>query len=468
MPVAEPVSKSLALDRGVAEEIYSDLLSTYESRGQSVEVDFRELISGVGSPDRATHMLHSYPAKLLRHIPAFVVASPQVCSETALIHDPFCGSGTTLVEAFLAGHSATGLDVNPLAILISKVKTTPLDDGEVLDELDGVLAGAKRKGDVELASADRLAYWYQPEQLADLGRLKKALETVENQDVRDLLNVALSATARDVSLANPRISVPVRLKPEAYPEGHELRRRLAARLEKVRQAEVLDLFAGAVARVVDGVSRLKDPYDGQTVTVAHGDARAPISSARDQSQADLILTSPPYLGAQKYIRATSLNLLCLEIADQDELRRLQGMSVGREFFRKSEYAKATPTGISAADAVIQECRGTNPLRAHLATEYISDMRKAIGSMVMRLRAGGVVVLVVGGNQLCGKPFDTPAYLTQLCEDAGLKLELQLTDTIRSRGLMTRRNREASPIASERVLIFRSHRERAGRQLVRQA
>lgn len=65
-----------------------------------------------------------------------------------------------------------------------------------------------------------------------------------------------------------------------------------------------------------------------------------------------------------------------------------------------------------------------------------------------------MVLVAGGNHLCDKEFDTPAYLRYLCEEQDLSLELQLTDTIRSRGLMTRRNQTASPIATERVMVFR--------------
>jgi SAM-dependent methyltransferase len=451
MPTIELANKSSAIDETEAEQIYASLLSSYNRAGKSVEVDFRELIPNVGSVDRATHLLHSYPAKLLRHIPALVVSSPQLCPEKALVLDPFCGSGTTLVEAFLAGRSATGIDVNPLAVLISKVKTTPIQAPDAYRGLKQVLARARQDGIGGRSHSDRLTYWYHDRQLQELCCLRDALAVVTDQQTLDLMKVALSATARDVSLANPRISVPVRLRPEAYPKDHALRDRLATRLNRLERVNVVAAFSEAAEKAIGSVERLRPFASGQTVSAELGDAR---SAATDPSQVDLILTSPPYLGAQKYIRATSLNLLCLEIADSAELKRLQKQSIGREFFRKEEYADARATGIKDADRVISRCRASNPMRAHLAAEYLADMRSALAAMVARLRTGGALVLIVGGNQLCGEEFDTPAYLRTLCVELGLTVELQLIDTIRSRGLMTRRNREASPIAAERVLVFR--------------
>lgn len=452
MPTIELPNKSSAIDEAEAEEIYSGLLSSYSLTEESVEVDFRGLIPGVSSADRATHLLHPYPAKLLRHIPALVVSSPQLCPENSLVLDPFCGSGTTLVEAFLAGRSAAGIDVNPLAVLISKVKTTPIEAADAYRGLKEVVERARRDRTRRRPHSDRLTYWYHDKQLQELCCLRDALgKEATDQPTQDLLKVALSATARDVSLANPRISVPVRLKPEAYPEGHALRDRLADRLNRLERVNVVAAFSEAATKAIASTERLGPFASGQTATAEVGDAR---STTADLSQADLILTSPPYLGAQKYIRATSLNLLCLEIADSEELKRLQDRSIGREYFRKEEYADTRETGIQDADDVISRCRKRNPMRAHLATEYLADMHAALTNMAAQLRIGGALVLIVGGNQLCGEEFDTPAYLRTLCVELGLTVELQLTDTIRSRGLMTRRNREASPIAAERVLVFR--------------
>lgn len=445
------------MDRVEAEEIYQDLLDAFHSSEQSVEVDFRGLVPSVATAERATHLVHSYPAKVLRHIPALVVASPQVCPDEAKILDPFCGSGTTLVEAFLANHTAIGIDVNPLAVLISKVKTTPLDTEAAGTQLQAVIKRAREGRASKKINRERLEYWYLDGRLDELEGIRHAVMRVKSDGIRDAFKVALSTTARGVSLANPRVSVPVRLRPEAYPPEHILRKKLTDHLISLRTVDVISVFEANALKTLERLNRLGPPQHIQSVAAAVGDARdlqVGQPSEVIPSQVDLILTSPPYLGAQKYIRATSLNLLSLDMANSEELFDLQRSSIGREHFRKEQYDQVITSGVPAADHLIAQCRRINPLRAHLAAEYLRDMRAALTSMVRYLRKGGVLVLIAGGNHLCGEEFDTPSYLRSLCEELDLSLELHLTDAIRSRGLMTRRNRQASPIASECVMFFR--------------
>jgi len=76
-----------------------------------------------------THGLHDYPARMIPQIAHRLIS--RYSPEKGKILDPFCGSGTILVEARLANRSAIGIDVNPLAVLLSKVKSTPLDFEEL-------------------------------------------------------------------------------------------------------------------------------------------------------------------------------------------------------------------------------------------------------------------------------------------------------------------------------------------------
>ena len=453
MTVAAP-STLAPLSEDRAERIYGEL----SDRGSksSVSVDFRELVPGVGATERATHAVHPYPAKILRHIPALMVSAPQVCPPGAVVLDPFCGSGTTLVESLVASRSAVGLDINPLAALIARVKTTPVEASSLLATVSQVVQEA-RALDVQSVQEPRLFYWYHESSLQDLLRLRHAISTVESPKERDLLLVALSLVARDISLANPRVSVPVRLRPEAYPARHELRKKMTDRLESIESIDVFSAFehsaklterrVGSLASVPAGVRASVHVVDTRELARATGDVPAAIS-------VDTVITSPPYLGAQKYIRASSLNLLCLGLADSSRLSDLTSASIGREHFRQTEYDSPLATGLSEADSLIEDCRAINPLRAHLAATYLEDMRSSIKEVSRLLRPGGAFVLIAGGNTLCGLAFPTPRYLKQLCLEQHLTLELQLVDAIRSRGLMTRRNRKASPIATESVMVFR--------------
>src|SRR5712671_2070708 len=108
------------------------LLKRYERTGYAVPVDFRKLVPCLPCPERATHLLHPYPAKLLMHIPFFFLGNTILSGKGDLVADPFCGSGTVLLESQLAGRVSIGADSNPLARLLTTVKTSPIS-ASVLD-----------------------------------------------------------------------------------------------------------------------------------------------------------------------------------------------------------------------------------------------------------------------------------------------------------------------------------------------
>src|SRR5580704_13919107 len=81
---------------------------------KTINVVFRSENGAVGKRDHLTHWIHSYPAKMFHRIPQ-VILSRLPLKPTLRILDPFCGSGTVLLEAISRGHSAIGIDVNPLA-----------------------------------------------------------------------------------------------------------------------------------------------------------------------------------------------------------------------------------------------------------------------------------------------------------------------------------------------------------------
>jgi adenine-specific DNA methylase len=172
---------------------------------------------------------------------------------------------------------------------------------------------------------------------------------------------------------------------------------------------------------------------------------------------DLVITSPPYVGAQKYIRASSLSLCWLGLSRPDALRGLEKLSIGREHYSKAEYADVIPTGVKAADTFIARVHKHYALRAHIAAKYLVEMRAALTQIARVLKTDGHLVLVAGSNTICGERFDTPKYLSEIAGECGLELKLELVDAIRARGLMTKRNKTAGVIASERVLVFRRHR-----------
>jgi DNA modification methylase len=92
------------------------------------------------SSSYASHNFHSFPAKFPPQLPLqFII---DLTEPNDVILDPMVGSGTTVLEAFLTGRKGIGFDIDPLAIMISKVKTTPLKPEELIRYYREILKNA--------------------------------------------------------------------------------------------------------------------------------------------------------------------------------------------------------------------------------------------------------------------------------------------------------------------------------------
>lgn len=438
------------------------LMERYERQQSPISVDFREMVSWIKSPDRYTHMIHPYPAKLLVHIPHLFLSNDLLSKPGDTVLDPFCGSGTVLLEAILNGRSAIGVDCNPLACLISRVKTTPISSQKLQASFRRLMDRVTGTPSASAPDVVNMDYWFYPHVQRQLVCILDAIEKTRDPQLRDFFLVAFSNCVRKVSLADPRVSVPVRLREGQYSKKHPLRRKTAEHLRRLRRINVKKLFCQIVQSNMTRMATLDGLGVTHKATVALGDVRSMEgfpngansgNGSKRDSEVQLIVTSPPYIGAQKYIRSSSLSLGWLRYCKSGDLRAQKSGVIGREEYRKKEYEMPLKVGLKSADLCLARVRKVNPLRAHIAAQYIAEMKEAFGKVPKMLKPGGFMVLVAGNNTVCGLEFDTSSYLKGILESLGLSLKLCLIDDIRSRGLMTRRNKTASIITREWVMVF---------------
>ena len=141
--------------------------STAHSNAEGAGENGQSLLKALGEIDwtfdnhktqTLTHGIHSYPAKFIPQIPQNLISILHPRDDSA-VFDPFCGSGTTLVEAAAAGIPAVGVDLNPIACLISKVKVTPLRQS--VSEIARTIASRQFNGPIRELSIPRIDHWFQ-------------------------------------------------------------------------------------------------------------------------------------------------------------------------------------------------------------------------------------------------------------------------------------------------------------------
>lgn len=433
-----------------ADRVLSELSARYRETKEAIPVSFRDLLAMPKEREKATHGIHAYPARLLVNIPSFFLStSLSAVGDTVL--DPFCGSGTVLLESILANRNAIGADSNPLARLITKTKTTRINQDSLRVARKSLVSRLQLIDSNKVPDVLNVDYWYYPCIKRDLAKIYNSILKFRRNDIRDFFLTSFSACIKEVSLADPRLSVPVKLKEKHSQNDSYTQSKIAERLKTLKKINTVEIF---LKKVDDNIQRMHLLTEANTasnlIDILH-DARQ-MDSIIDSS-IDLIITSPPYLGAQKYIRASSLSLTWLELCKSNGLRDLESKNIGREHYSKSDYFDYIATGIAEIDNLIEVVRSTNPLRAHIAAQYINEMKEAIKEMSRVLKPGKHLVLVSGEGSLVGFKFRTPDYLAKLARDSGLRLCVSLVDTIRSRALMTKRNKTAGKIDTETIMVF---------------
>jgi tRNA G10 N-methylase Trm11 len=436
------------------EEIRQQLVGyyrSYQNDGEPIAVNFRSLVPELSKLERYTHLIHSYPAKLLANIPFYFFATDELCPQEGTVLDPFCGTGTVLLEAALSGRTALGADANPLAELITNVKTHHTSCETLTNTLAEVLKRAKLYRH-QTEHPEAVAVWYSPSSLRQLSNIQLSVREMKNIEIRPFFELCFSCVARKVSYADPSISVPVHWNPERFSSNPNREEEVRKKLESLKNVNVYDKFEAIckanIARVGTLTGRVREGVEARIVS---NDAR---HLGLEDNSVDLILTSPPYAGAQKYIRASWLNLYWLNMVSLEGVRELKRHNIGREDYRKDEISESY-TGIEPADKVLKDLYGKGKTkRAFLAANYLNEMKVALDESCRVLKQNGYMVIVIGNNTVCGQSFDTQDYLTNYLVGKGMQLQYKLIDDIKSYGLMTKRNKTANTITREWILVFK--------------
>jgi DNA modification methylase len=390
------------------------------------------------------------------HIPYFFLNNNIFSLEGDKVLDSFCGSGTVLLESLIANRVPVGADTNPLARLVTKSKIRTYDLPVLREASLGLVSNIDKRRSGFLPDVVNVDYWFLPKVKRQLSAIAYSISQVESMEQKEFFQVCFSNLIRKVSLADPRVSVPVRLNPLKYPEEHRFRYRSEKILNDLKNIDVLKRFEEIIKQNIKRHEKLQLLTSNRHDVTLCTDARKLAANGKTirSNSIQLYISSPPYAGAQKYIRSSSLSLGWLGFTDSHlNLKKLDSFTIGRENYAVDEFKCLIQTNISDADKLLKRIYKQYPKRAHIAATYLLEMKESLSEAVRVLKPGGYFVLVAANNQICGEEFKTQEYLCSILESFGLKTVFKLIDDIKSYGLMTKRNKTASIISREWILVF---------------
>jgi hypothetical protein len=337
-----------------------------------------------GDEHELTHGFHTYPARMHPLLARELVRS--FAEPNAVVLDPFCGSGTVLIEALVHGCRAQGVDLNPIALRISEQQTA-LRDASSRRRFLGALRA------VALASEDRVrsraharivleredSSQYQPHVLFELCGLLEEIEVVPEESDRRALSLVFSSLLVKFS----------RRRADTSSEHVEKRLRKGLATEFfVRKGEELverwRLLFEAAARPAYGVR------------LTCGDARVLPSLLGSDFRADLVLTSPPYGGTYDYAEQHALRLAWFGL-DANDLQTYE-LGARRELSRDAD----------------------GPAR------WDAEVLAALRSLRSTLEPTGRAIIWIGDADLFGHRIRAEEQFAALAPDAGFELVASAT------------------------------------------
>ena len=461
-----------------ADEQLKKMKKEYLARSKPLRVDFRALCSQWPETKRSdvmTHFLHRYPAKILPYIPIFFLSSQEWATSDEKVLDIFAGTGTVLLESIVHHQfkrDCLGVEINPLARLIAKVKTTPGDIAELVKQRKSLLKRIRTLQEtIPILQFYNIDLWFNKQVQQILSRIRFCINELEDAFCRDFFQVCFSSIIRDVSFADAKIPPPVVLKPENFKDDPTQKEKAERILKRKKKANPVLYFKKAIDKNIERMKELNEFAangkvkaeiiwdDARTLSRGELSRNGMIDKSRQTHINDksigLVLTSPPYINAQKYLRTTKFEILWLGLMEEKELASLDRNFVGTERIYKDEYRKLTLTGIPSADQVIKKIFEKDHRRAAIVSRYFCDMNKVIEQVYRVLKDEGRFVLVIGNNTVRDVKVNNHRILSDIAASGGrFETEMILVDEIRSRGMITKRHESGGLVLDEWILVLK--------------
>lgn len=402
-----------------------------------------------------THGIHNYPAMMVCPISRNIIRLVKDIRDVDSILDPFMGSGTVLVEGVLSGISEIyGTDINPLALFLSKVKTTKIDVNDLqreaqklydrvkdkydqyLIQIDGVddvmrysykLDLTSKDGwgtnapqfldkyvknnylDIEIPQFKNIGYWFKPKVILLLSIIKAEINLIENESIRDFIFVAFSETIRFVS--NRR-------------NGEFKMFRMPTAKVEAFEPDVIKEFTTILDRNINKMNSFVEyceEKDSNSTVFLYNNNATSLDSIPNGS-VDLVITSPPYGDSRTTVAYGEYSRLSLQWLDLYELSEKDIMGIDKSLMGGNKYRNGFEYTIPSKilKESLEKIKDIDLERAGDVYSFYLDLSNAIFAIAQKTKSDGYQFWVVGNRTVKNQILQTDKIIAEIASNYGLE------------------------------------------------
>jgi tRNA G10 N-methylase Trm11 len=344
--------------------------------------------------------IHKYPATMPPQIGIALLKELNITQGKLL--DPYCGSGSSFASALECGLTEMyGFDINPLAVLISRVKFTKIDlealqitKQQLREQIDEYLKKENSLENFPLPKITNINFWFSQEVINKLNLLRYFINQIADKNLYNFFLIPFSETVRECS----------------YTRNNEFK------LYKMKEKDILsfnpDVLGVYLKKLQDVIEIYITAYFPKLtpktkVTINYSQ----FNDAEDSF--DLVLTSPPYGDSRTTVAYGQFSTLANEWIGIDYARKVDKMLMGGSQ-TKSLYNQGLITDYIQAIAV------NNEKRALEVSAFYVDLEKSIDQVAKSVKKGGKIIYIVGNRTVKNIQLPTDQFIAEKFEQNGFR------------------------------------------------
>jgi DNA modification methylase len=398
-------------------------------------VSFRNLVPEITSTSYLTHAIYYYPAKFIPQVVRYCIDN--YTKKNDWIIDPFAGSGTVGLEAKLCQRNAVLTDLNYLLNHIIPIKIIEYQQKLSYSDLEAKINAVFASKDYFTPQWSNIDYWYPQEILEVLQKLWAGQKNLEP----DLYSLIIQAVLVKVS---KQFSYAEHTKPKLFQSKYK-KADINNLLQRDWQGELKQTIKKMCWETLTSVNQYIDAtLNNNNQVLFFGGVDSANFEIDKDIELDCLISSPPYLQAQEYIRTAKLDLYWLGYTEK-EVQKISRLEIP---YRQATRLIATTT--------------LNQVRGNLEKEnlhkildsYFCHTINALENATRKLKSGGKACIFVGNPKVDGVEVETWRILGEYFTDNGFVLNTVFEDRIKTRQLFkSRKNKNPDGMKSEYLLIL---------------